>query len=248
MNLNWKDLLIIGLFLIGAIAITFSYKGKTKTEPQPQVLQDSSLTQPIAANVGSENPNSENTHPETQNQTNKTEIAQAAMPTVTPEGISVDAGRKVESPISNTTTKTPPKAQETVAKTTEKSVETPKTAKPSKAAEIVKTEAAKPKPVTPAPVQRSIPPTVVEKPQTVAPFPNGTFYLIAASRATFEDAQKSFDLYKNLGYNPIMLSPIKSKGIDNYRVAIYRNTDRKTVDDYNAQINGKAQGFWVDQR
>lgn len=76
----------------------------------------------------------------------------------------------------------------------------------------------------------------------------GNFYLIAASRNTFEEAQASFDNLKNQGYNPLLLSPIKSKGINNYRIAIFRSNDRKKVEDFTTQVNGKGQGYWIDQR
>ncbi len=254
MNLNWKDILIISAFLVGAIFITLKITGSSHntdsipSETNAQNINTASTEGgPIAANTV--NPNvSENA---------------SAQPTVTPEGITVaENGRSVESPISKTvnepvaapkTESTPaakvtpaPKVVESAKTTTVKT--TPETKVASKSKEDMKPKSA----VTPAPNQRTVEPAAtpktIEKPQSSAPYPGGTYYLIAASRVTFEEAQKSFDQYKSLGYNPIMLSPVKSRGINNYRVAIYRNTDKKTVEDYSAQINGKSSGFWIDQR
>lgn len=83
---------------------------------------------------------------------------------------------------------------------------------------------------------------------TTASTPAGNYYLIAASRPTFEEAQVSFDALRREGYTPIMLSPIKSKGINNYRVAIFRATDRAKVEEYANSVNGKAKSYWIDQR
>lgn len=76
----------------------------------------------------------------------------------------------------------------------------------------------------------------------------GIYYLIAASRPTFEEASVSFDELKKEGYAPIMLTPIKSKNINNYRVAIFRASDKAKVEEYANSINGKAKSYWIDQR
>ncbi|MBX7243357.1 MAG: hypothetical protein K1X92_16580 [Bacteroidia bacterium] len=254
MNLNWKDILIVGAFLAAAIFIALKFTGspsnthintETTNISNTPALENAQIADNTGTNVS---PVAENV---------KTENI------VTPEGISVNANeRTIESPISKTSKESAATAKTEGTSTEKTPSASPEAAKPATPKPATDTKAAtKPKDemkpkvaVTPAANQRTIesaPATTtkpVVKPQNTAPYPGGTYYLIAASRENFEEAQKSFDQFKSLGYNPIMLSPVKSRGINNYRIAIYRNADKKSVEDYSGQINGKSAGYWIDQR
>lgn len=276
-NLNWKEMLLIAAFLIGGVAIVSTFNSSKGTTTQV-VTSDSTMIKSenigIAATDNTlreeENPNKE----DAANSQTITSTANQTTPITTSSVESPLSGMKsskisTTSPASGTNTTINEKKQvENVAstKTATSTSSTPtstkinstnKAATPPIKSSVVSTKAesrsvAPLVTVTPSVVKSlQATPKNVETTSSATPTKvtaSGNFYLVAASRNTFEEAQASFDNLKNQGYNPLLLSPIKSKGINNYRIAIFRSNDRKKVEDFTTQINGKGQGYWIDQR
>ncbi len=264
MNLSWKDISIVGAFLLGAVFILIRINSSTRAaccKVSTNLSNISTVSPPALPNDGGASSQQAIASSET-----------TTPPTITPEGIPLEdkarsssaseksLSTEVLSPVSNQPQKSTPTVTVAKEKGNEASTPPPPASQKPKEEMKPKTIAAAPSsPKTTATVshQRTIPTAPTTNPYKTAPLtnppavatsPGSTFYLIAASRENFEEAQKSLERLKGLGYNPMLLTPIKSKGINNYRIAIYRSADKKQVEDYNAQINGKAEGFWVDQR
>lgn len=261
-NLNWKELLLISAFLIGGVAIVRNIATSSASIADNTVNLTPENTTELAAVDNSqretENPNKEDFAAPTN------EIKQEDLTT---SNVASSQTTSVESPLSNITTKsvTPSPSASTVKtiaipekKVTEKAIPTksttttktiaPTTAKTTTATKAENRSVAPPVTVTPSVVKST---TNDLKAKSVEATPSttlasGNYYLIAASRNTFEDAQVSFDELKRKGYNPLLLSPIKSKGINNYRIAIFKNNDRKKVEEFKAQNSGMT--LWIDQR
>lgn len=276
-NLNWKEILLIAVFLIGGIAIISTFNSAKETTVQSVT---SNTTLPDFRATPSDNTVRDEVNPNKDEVTNSQNIEQ---PQTQSAAINTSS---VESPLSNMKAKkeastnrvavtqpsttnglnaatTEKKQLEKLTSTKSVSTTTPKMTPATKSAippiksSVVPTKAesrsaAPLVTVTPSVVKslQTTPKNVeVSNPlSTTKSATVGNFYLIAASRNTFEEAQASFESLKNQGYNPLLLSPIKSKGINNYRIAIFRSNDRKKVEDFTTQINGKGQGYWIDQR
>ena len=248
LSFNWKDVLMIGLFLVGAGGIIYSIRQTDKNA-------ESSVSTHLIEKVENqqiaqvENP----VVKETQTQT-AIEVSQPVTTTITAHNnTEAQAGqtKKVESPLSGMETKTPPAKTETreVPAADEqmvaKGIETP--VKPERglilATDVKAREGAAP--IVPAP-------KVEAKPAPYTPSKtagNGNFFLIAASRSTMPEAMKAVEDLKKQGFaKPIILEPSKEAGTSNFRIFIYRDIDRAKVDAYKNANADKVGSYWVWQK
>lgn len=244
-SLNWKDMLMIGLFLVGAGGIVYSIRETDKTAENgvSANLIEKVENQQLAE---VENPVKSETNPvQEAAQVANTNNTQASETRQIPEQT-----KKVESPLSNIDTKTENKtaAKDVAAaeEVTTKSIDAAaKTAAPTKTERglILATDV---KARTGAPV---VTPKVETKTPAYSPSKTagtGNFFLIAASRSNMEEAMKAVEELKKQGFaKPIILEPSKEAGTTNFRIAVYRDNERAKVDEYTSANADKTKGYWV---
>lgn len=247
-SLNWKDMLMIGLFLVGAGGIIYSIRETDKTAENGvstnliEKVENQQLAE-VENPVKSEtNTTQETAQPATTAATNNTQTTETRQ---IPE-----QSKKVESPLSNIDAKNAGKttAKEVAAtdEMTAKSIDAAaKTTAPTKTERglILATDV---KARTGAPV---VAPKVETKPAAYSPSKTagtGNFFLIAASRSNMEEAMKAVEDLKKQGFaKPVILEPSKEAGTTNFRIAVYRDNERAKVDEYTSANADKTKGYWV---
>ncbi len=250
--LNWKDMLMIGLFLVGAGGIIYSIRETDKTAENGvstnliEKVENQQLAQvenPVKSETTvTEEPVQPTTAAATINNTQTTETRQIPEQT-----------KKVESPLSNidgkgankTATKEVAATDEMVAKTIDVSAKTTTPTKNERGL-ILATDV---KARTGAPV---VAPKVETKPAAYTPSKTagtGNFFLIGASRSSMVEAMKAVEDLKKQGFaKPFILEPSKEAGTTNFRIAVYRDTERAKIDEYTSANADKTKGYWVWQK
>lgn len=254
-SLNWKDILMIGLFLVGAGGIIYSIRETDKTAENgvSANLIEKVDNQQIAQ---VENPVVKESATNVESTPTTANPSAARTETRSIESAQVNTqNKKVESPISGIETQTVAKSvnKETttsdamVAKSIDATNKTATTARTERGL-ILATDV---KARTGAPVV--IPGTKVEtKPTAYTPSKTagtGNFFLIAASRSNLEEALKAVEELKKQGFaKPLILEPSKDAGTNNFRIAVYRDVERLKVDEYINANADKTKGYWVWQK
>lgn len=258
-SVNWKDILMVGLFLLGAGGIVYSIRQNDKTADHTvstnliekvEKQEVAQVENPVLNQTTTTTVSIEQSEPVA---TEGSQITQAEMRNVESPQTSAPT-KKVESPLSSMDKKASKPVnkepilsdEELVAKDMGITVKTPEPPKPER--QLVLATDVKARKGAPVAAPAKVEPKKVT-PVVSTTAGTGNYFLIASSRATMQEAAKSVEELKAKGFaKPIILEPSKEAGTTNYRIAVYRDVDRMKVDEYIMANVDKTRGYWVWQK